>query len=304
MWINYAELKEEWQEWCNQVWDFFMSNVVKNALWKLWNEICETNEKLQKNRNFNIQDPQHLYFIRMVADDLELSKKFLKYLRLYALKLKSLWHFQYSNQQIVWFLLSWENVKSSVKVSPEGIWSIFNYDVWPIIEDKGSQIALASEDKSKEVNLISALRHLTDRWYSPIDENGNVVYPQMWTELFETFTWVVNSKDNSFYCIDKIWKIIPSDTVPRLMKEEYTARRLFYIRCIDFFENNVLNGVTEKNIQKADMPTEQRNSIVLAYFNSQREKYNQKISNLSDFSEPDWKKDPTWTGVDYLSVVS
>lgn len=214
---------------CDYIGDFVTSPLVKRAFWDVWNEACMPDEELDNTKDFDIYNPKHLWFIRDVATIDELWVHFLQALRRRAIQLKNINKLKYDYKQITSFILLWNNIQFRLRVTPESFRSLFSEKISDLVINLWKNTAFRIWDY--ETSMFNWLNKLVSQWFSPIDENGNIVFALEEAVEFYGFFKVVNKKWKTYF-INKTGKILQGSEfeVERLrwMKEQIE----FYKECI------------------------------------------------------------------------
>ena len=228
---NYSGLVEKWYESCDLIGDLFMSPIVRRALWKVWNDNCDSWESLKKAQDFDIQLPQHLSFLRTIATNDDLIQQFLINIRKIALEVKDAWNLKYQYQHITTFILLWEDVIYRLKHSTESMWAILSDSIKDSIYSVWEETAFIVGEDQNIYTKFQAINSLTIPGVSPVDENGYVLYlvNDFWE--FHGFYEVVNKLWQKYY-IDKDGTIIEWEDLDQKQIEWSNQMIRLYQDCI------------------------------------------------------------------------
>jgi len=209
---KYWNLRETYN-WCEEIWDFFQEKIITRSYARLWN-LQNPDNKINVN-DFSIFNPEHLDFIREVFLVEGLAEEFLLYVRSYWIKLWNIDRFPYNSQQIVSFILVWNDVRWRINTYSEPLSTIFSEKVfntlnqsapYPIADYNGSQIT-----------QITWLQFLINSNFSPINYNWEIIY---WVASAARYGYfIVVNEYWDFLNVDPNWNILTEEKVQELLSK-------------------------------------------------------------------------------------
>lgn len=291
----YADLQEENFIPCDYVWDFFLSPLVKRALWDTWN-LCNINE-LKNPRDFDITQASHLWFIRTIWEVPELEKEFLNALRKRTLQLRNIDRFKYNCAQIIAFILLWEDIQSRICNSTEGLSSMFQKKAGDIIMNLKDKPAYATQkEKNWEITYITksvALFNLATKGFPVIDETGAIIYWLKDDTEFSNFFHVINDNED-VSIINENGHRLSDDIVHQYEKEGIIRKLEFYDECLQFTHGSKekLYATQErinKEIVSLDLSSTwddlKNKELIISRLESERENLYQYLRELCSLDE-------------------
>lgn len=239
--MKYQNLQET-HETCDDIWDFFNHEIILRTFWVLWNKKKWDQKILPKD--FKLEDPQKLDFIREVLLDEEIQKEFLLILKRSSNSLKSKDNFPFNTQQITCFLLAWLESVERAEASSESLASIFSTRVLHLLEQIwSSEIELPAhlidpEDESSidSVRVQTWISTIIDFGYSPVNTDWNII---MATNTFKnpfSYEEVMNYKNGRVYTIDSSGQELSDEEITEVTESELEKLAEAYQKAIDFLK--------------------------------------------------------------------
>ena len=225
----YGEIYEDTYRSCDYVGDFFTSPIVIRAFGDIWNQSCMPLEELDNPRDFDIINPQHLWFIRQVWQDEDYWRLFLQALRKRGIQLKNIWRFQYDYKQLTAFILLWRDIQFKIALTPESLSAMFRERASDVVLDNWADAAYSIWENV--TTKFQWLNPLTSKHYSPIDERWNIVYGLEDGSEFYDFFKVINESWDVYY-IDHNGKILDDDAFEEQKKLWIKKQVKLYDECI------------------------------------------------------------------------
>lgn len=229
---KYWELQESYQ-WCNEIGDFFENPLVKRAYGELWNEVNSEESTQISPRDFNIFNSRHLSFIREVFESKELSERFLVILKNKSIWLKNINQLKYDTRQMLSFILIWQDISWRIQAYSETLVAIFQERIYQTVDEAGATIAYTNWDH--ECSNFVGFNSLISKWFSPIDENWNLIYGVEDGSMY-WFFYVIN-EDREEYFVNPNWKILSKDEVDFMVIEWQELQISLYQDCINFLKS-------------------------------------------------------------------
>lgn len=289
---KYNNITESYN-WLDDIWDFFSSPFILRCFWRYWNEMHPDDTILAKQ--FNLQEVKFVDFVRKVLWDKESQKDFLLEIK----HLVGIYKQQFSDKEIICFLLCWIDAIEKTELTTESIRSIFSTDIAYVIEtiwDRQYETQSDEEYPEDFVTTYQWLSILIENGFSPVNWEWNIHLGISEASPIYSFTQAIVIKSMRIYNIWKDWCELSEDEIDSIERDEVQM----YIEKIKRTHNYLADEKPWQNIDEDLKPIIQKALTDIAPEQTNKSWVLEYLDTLMQQAEEVSRKAQRWK----LSIVS